>query len=190
MVVVYGDGMVGDEAPVCGVMVAIAGVVAGRNGFHLVDTGGPDRDPDSAVLLERPIEDVIIVAHSSYPTKYQFARGPALRFPGDEIEVPPCDSAGLPFEQAGDPFARLWDTMIIGEPVIEVVRIGGTIGAGLKRRSEFARSIFSSVHIGPEIPSRRRIHVGYENFRQMTFVHYRPGFAPLGYAAPRHHSSH
>ena len=94
MIVVRSDRVFRDEVPVRSVAsLHIVGTGAARNAFDLGDTGRAYRPTNGTILLEDPVEDVVVVAERRRPTEHEAARRAAV----EEVvfAVAPQEIAGL-----------------------------------------------------------------------------------------------
>jgi hypothetical protein len=68
-------------------------------------------------------------------------------------------------------------------------RIGRAIAARHEAGSKLARTVPAGIHVRPEAPSWRRIHVRDKDLRQMAFIHNRAITSSIGEAYGRNHNS-
>ena len=180
MIVVYPDRVVGDEVAVAAVLaIVIFGGRAAANRLHFDRTRRTHTDPDAPVLLEGPIESVIVVTEGHDHTQNQIAAAAAVSVISAG-GVPPGEIACFPLEQAGRTRPLLGDAARIRDHGIEVDSVVGAIGAGLEDAGHAAPGVaLAHVHERRVIPALRRVLVRHENFRERTFIQNRTWLAAI-----------
>ena len=117
--------------------------------FGLDDAGGANRNPDGSILLEYPIEQVVIVARDRGCAQHQLTAGP----PADHLpfEVPPCRAIAGAFEQACQLWLQHRGTRIRRHKAGKVLGMGRAI-IGTNGLNQPAKKKLSRVDKGARIP--------------------------------------
>ena len=107
MIVIHRDGVLGDETAV-GIAAPLRVEPAGRiercgPGRHRLDRDDPrgaDADADRPVLLESPVDEIVVIARRQDHPQDEVALRPALDDAGRVVEMTPGDFAGRTLEEA------------------------------------------------------------------------------------------
>ena len=126
--------------------------------FGLDDAGRTYRNPDGSILLEYPIEQVIIVSGDRSGAQHQLTAGAAA----DHIpfEVPPCRAVAGMFEEACQLRLQNRSARIRRHQAGKVLRMGRAI-VGANGLNQAAKKKLSGVDKGAGVPAFVGIHVGH-----------------------------
>ncbi|MCY1413787.1 hypothetical protein D9M71_292240 [compost metagenome] len=148
------------------------GVFVHGFGFHALDrfdAGGAGVDADGAVLLEDPVEDVVVVAHGADPAHHQFTTlGAEVGLAHFLVFV---FGPGVALEHRHGTGDRGRCAGVVGDGGVQqhgVLR--GVLAAG-DRRGQGAHAVVAGVEVGLEVPADVRVAVRHDHAAQRAFVH-------------------
>ena len=184
------------QGPVGG--VGRGGRVLHRGGGDALDrvlAGRADLDEQLAVLPEAVVDEVVVVAddrgaaHDQLGIRAALGRHEGGFTLGEHLEVAPGRVADGALEHAD----RVRNLQRSAQVVVDERRqergAGGAVDPGRQRAEEQAEAVLAAVHVGAEVPARRRVHVRHENLGEMRLVEHRTPALAVAHVDVREHDA-
>ena len=125
--------------------------------FHRLNPRCTGINPDGAIFVEYPVENVVVVANGAHPANHQLAPlGTDVRLTHLLVFIFRSCVAFKNGDGAGDLHRR---TGIIGNGFIEHHGVGRHVFAAHQRRGQGAHAVIAGIQIGFEVPAHVRVTV-------------------------------
>ncbi len=150
----------------------VAGVFAGGGGGGLHQAGGLGLELDGAVLVEVPVEGVVVVAEGGDEGNHQAAGAAALGGEvGEHIGVFPQKAVVLLVDADGVR-QRLRGAVVVGDDGVEVADLAEAVAAQAERVGVAAEGVFADVEVADPVAGGVGVGVRDGHFGEGGAVQY------------------
>ena len=171
MIVIDADAAGCDQRSPRGVVLGAGGrEVHRRHSFERVEPAGASAEREVAVLIEKPIEDVVVVANRCDVADHQLQSGTALRLSRREIRVAPEWITGRPLEDTNPILEGVGGSYRIRHYGGEKGSAPRAVGATQELCSHGPETVLALVHVVAEMPTYGRILIGHEDLGERSLV--------------------